>query len=536
MEISEENKQLFAEQVGNHIERLNTLMNLAAGEPFDKREVQKACLATRLLQGSTGMLGLGDWSGTLGLLKELLEKSLDSGSCWDENFSQIVSEIVEVEDQVLSDLLSGDALSHESFGGLQHEIECLLAEMLKSPASGKPPVESEPVKIARKCRRRDDDFATLSKLMESLEAVNDRFFEYMESPEKCKGGICELERALGNSEYLMSMVMDIVSRLGSTGRPFVSEVSSATVLDGLQDFLNLHGRLKHWNAELNCRVDNFYMPSDTARTLAVILENCLYDACRIHESKGDDSELNFDLDISEKGSYLQVNISDNGTSFLCDSEIDRDDAVAFYQGLRAIRNHLGNRGGLLWVEPDREIGCRFRFTLPRTGERTDFQIFRASGKALAVPCHCIDSIVDKDKLDIQLDNAGRSVVLSGMRIPICSMDELVSEETDPRANHGSVMILGHVENRLAVFCEGPGRRAEGMADQVIEGNWASLTENYLQLGDEEFPVLRVASVLDRMNKRMNKLQELEDSIGESGTFVGDEAAGELDKEMTVPRV
>ncbi|MCK4351335.1 MAG: hypothetical protein KAX13_10765, partial [Candidatus Krumholzibacteria bacterium] len=80
--MSENNKQLFNEQVQDHIAKLNDLMSMASGATIDDGSMRKAALATKLLEGSTSMLGLDPWSGALSLLRELFNKSCDSRRCW----------------------------------------------------------------------------------------------------------------------------------------------------------------------------------------------------------------------------------------------------------------------------------------------------------------------------------------------------------------------------------------------------------------------------------------------------------------------
>jgi hypothetical protein len=63
--LKEDNRRLFGEQVNDHIEKLNDLMGFSSGARFGEQAIRRACLATRLLEGSTRMLDLGDWSRTL---------------------------------------------------------------------------------------------------------------------------------------------------------------------------------------------------------------------------------------------------------------------------------------------------------------------------------------------------------------------------------------------------------------------------------------------------------------------------------------
>ena len=70
--LSSENRQLFGEQVNDHIAKLNDLMGLSCGQPLDRTPVEKATFAGRLLEGSTRMLALDEWCRTLTMFRELL--------------------------------------------------------------------------------------------------------------------------------------------------------------------------------------------------------------------------------------------------------------------------------------------------------------------------------------------------------------------------------------------------------------------------------------------------------------------------------
>ena len=129
--LSEENTRLFGEQVNDHIEKLNDLMGHASGDDLNAPAFRKTCFANRLLEGSTRMLGLDDWSRTLGLFGNLLEKASGTTGMWDENLSQIVSEILETEEQVVAEIMTGEIEEvdrMESFNGLQREMELLMNE------------------------------------------------------------------------------------------------------------------------------------------------------------------------------------------------------------------------------------------------------------------------------------------------------------------------------------------------------------------------------------------------------------------------
>jgi hypothetical protein len=285
--LSNENRQLFGQQVNDHIEKLTELLTQASGQVFDDQKAQKACLATRLLEGSTKMLGLVGWSRTLELFGQLIDRSVTCGRAWDENLSQIVSEVLETEEQAVAEIVAGEIEEmdrHEQFCGLQREIETLLEEHQHVFENVTVP-EKTPVFIEAVPRQESTStgLETLERLFRSLRVVKDRLSGYIDHPDNASGAVRDLEHALGESEFFMGVIGDTLRRLRDGERPFRSMVAIDAVLDGVRDFFNLHGRLRGWNATLEARAGDFSLEREAAVDLAAVLESCLYDTGRIHE-------------------------------------------------------------------------------------------------------------------------------------------------------------------------------------------------------------------------------------------------------------
>ena len=535
-ELGSDNKRLFEKQVADHIEKLNNLLMLASGQQMDERTIGKVSLASRLLEGSTRMLGLSHWSKTIGAFGLFLEEAVQSRGCWDEQLSQIVSEMFEAEEMVLSEMRSGcfEAAHHpDLFEGLQRELDALKFEYDGgSPADG-PDIGREQVSLSPggDVVRHGEGFSVIDRLVGSLYQVKDQFREYIEDENKNAKTVRDLELAFGESEFYIGLLGGILHRLGDNRKPFLSKVASTTAMDGVSDFFNLHGKVRKWNAKLDTLSDDFPLEREAASTLAVLLENCVFDICRMHEDRTE-FKLSINVEISNEGSFLMAKISDNGPDFLCDSEIDREDAFAYYPGLLSVRRVLNRCGGLLWVEPDRGRKGRLHFTLPHTTVTTVYRILTVSGTSCAVPAHAVDRIVPYSTLDITGDFPHRQVTLYDMKVPVFGMHELAPEKIDAECELSYIAVIGNAEKRVGIVSEGPGRSTEGVLEQLTEGSWASLIRQYLHHGEEEYPVLDVGLVL----RKINYLQGFEGAPEESGSFVGEDELENSYEEKTVPRV
>lgn len=533
IELNEENKRLFGDQVNDHIEKLSDLLAMPAGTAIEESMIRKACLATRLLEGSARMLGLDAWSATLEMFRGLIEGAAGGGRDWDEQLSQIVSEIVEAEEQVVAEILAGEIDSVDcpaAFDGIRRETEILLGE---APASdgGETSIRFTPVPVdeGETAGSATDRFVTIDRLMDCLGAVRDNFREHLENPHG-DDTVRNLELAFGESEFFLGLAGEIIRRLGNRDRPFVAKVSSTTVLDGVQDFIRLHGRLRGWKAALETRSDYFSIEREYASDLAVLLESCVYDSFSMVEDRNG-VELAAVVEITREGSFLSCKVRDNGPDRLCDSEIDSCDALAFYPGLRKVRGLIERRGGLLWVEPDRGRTARFKFTFPYAGGTADFVVVTAGGREIAVPCRSIETFLRLDPEGMERQNGRTYVSFAGSRIPIFGMDELSDGELPVGGGEDHVMVFGLAEKRVGIPVRGQGSRVEAVRDQLTDEDWVSLTRRFLHIGEAEHPVLDPVSVF----RRVDCLEETADAIDGSASIAGGGDVERAVEEVSVPR-
>jgi hypothetical protein len=543
--LKEDNRRLFGEQVNDHIEKLNDLMGFSSGARFSEQTIRKACLATRLLEGSTRMLDLGDWSRTLKAFRELLEQSATAGRCWDEQMSTLVSEILETEEQIVAEILAGELeelARHDQFQGLLKEIECLSSEPREAaaetvsiaPAPAAEPRPAERVSAERASAEprsaEGEHVPTFTRLIDSLAAARDVFQEFIDKPSRGEKSVRDLEVAFGESEFYMGLAAETMKMLGKGDKPFTAKISCDAVLDGLKDFFGAYLRLRRWNARLATRCSECTLDRENASALAAILIRCIFDICKRNEVR-DDLSLAIGVDIRSEGSFLVAKIQDNAPDFLCDSKIDRDDAGAFYRCFREMRDRLAAFGSLLWIEPGGGNEGRFMFTLPRTKGKTEFQIFSASGKRLAVPRHAVDTSIAMNAVTSRRESGGRFVTVSGVRVPVYAMEEIaVVDEFESSGRADRVLVIGRADKRFGLLVDGASRTVECLMEQITEGSWASLAKSILNLGEEEFPIIDAELVL----RITSSLQGIEGGPEEAGTYADGGQGSE--QEATVPRV
>ncbi len=526
-ELSTENKKLFREQVKDHVKKLGDLMKHAAGESLDGEVLLKACFAGRLLEGSTAMLGMEEWSQVLSQLRRLLENINDGGGCWDENQSQIVCEVLETEERVsvfMEKKEIEDIYNPEMFEGLNNEITYLLSEYsgvtadssMEEGFSESASVYIEEISTEEEPEERFDAVGRLISMFEELKGD----FEFcLAKKDGWKDKIEDMGRACGESEFYMNLVRDLIDRI-SEGRgrgSFNRQIPVEVVVQGIRNIILLYGGLKDWDVRFSPTFEDFSLDLKLASDLVRIVENCLFDISNLTELSGEE-ELNLELDIHSVGSYLEVVIRDNFQGYMNDPEVDYDDIASYYKGLLVIRNILKDRGGLLWVEPEKGRGGRFKFTFPKLFRRTDMHVFAVSGKEFCIPSRMVTQVCEFNQDKVVLEKDRYYLETADGKIPVFSMKELAGEELDAEYEYGNMVVLGTAEERVAVFCEGEGYKVETIEDQLVGESWASISKSSLQLGERSCPVLDVSALIERVNH----LRGMDLSFAASGTIPAEE--------------
>ncbi|MBN2184046.1 MAG: hypothetical protein JW746_01830 [Candidatus Krumholzibacteriota bacterium] len=546
--LNEENRKLFGEQVNDHIAKLNDLMMLGAGEKFIEPVMQKISFANGLLAGSLRMLGMHEWSETLNQFGILMDKAAASTGCWDEALSQIVSELLEAEEQVVAELMKegpGELELDGKFFGIQQEINVLLEESFyqvdpdtgqdgsTDPVEASVPVNSDetifPIPSAgidHSDRSADENFNTMNRLIASLEKVNEKLNSYLVEP-KGEAGIRDLELAYGESEFFLGLVGNILKQLGNRNNSFSAKVSSQTVLDGVEDFSGINTRMHGWRSKIELSADAFSLERKVASDLAKILENCIFDINSMYCER-EDIDLLVNVKITSEGLYLVATISDNGPDFLSDSRVDRDDTVAFYKGLLEVRSILKKWGCLLWVEPENGRGGRFKFTFPRTTVMTEYHLLNGSGNSFAVASRSVEDSIDMEDVQWDEESHRRYVIISEKSVPVCRIDELATEDIKTEVEGDKVVIIGQAEERIGIITSGPLQKTEGIVEQLVEGVWTSITRHSLHICEREYPVIDPKLILERYEMIYGN----QESPDMAGSYVEDGDATDSDEEIS----
>jgi hypothetical protein len=482
------------------------------------------CFANKLLEGSTKMLGLGGWSETLIMFREFLEKTNNEGKHWDENKSQVVSELLELEERIADSLSSErfkDNWDTALFDGVKKEIEVLSEEYEYDIRSGSSPEnmesDNDAVYIETSPRKLEKvDFNAFEKLIGLFENLKQGFDSCIENRDRWEERVEDFELKFEESKFYINLVGDLIQKMSGRRDDPYAEVSSSLLVNGIRSVVDIYSGVKGWEISFHTNTDEFSMSGKAASAISKILESCLFDIISL-PVLNDNDNLTIELNITCKGSYLEVIVRDNYTHYLNDSEIDHDDPAAFYKGLLVVRNTLKDWGGLLWVEPGRGKEGRFKLTFPRTGNKTDYYVFDASGKEICIPSHCMEGIYKFDTDKVILEGSRYYMKSLDKEIPVFGMSELASEEINPGDENNYIIVIGLAEERIGIFSKDYGYNLEGVAGQLVEEHWASVSNYLLQIGDHDCAVLDVMLIFSRIEY----LRGLEVAFEESGSVALD---------------
>jgi len=507
--ITDENKRLFGELVSDHISKLNDLMGHSMSTALDEALIHKVNLATKLLEGSTRMLGLSSWSNTLSMLRELLNRGLTSREQWDEKLSQVVSEILEAEEQMLAEILTGELeeLSIEAqFEGLQREMEYLLSEDFSEANLNESDVLPD-IGVAEMDRMEEHSTevdeakegfrsVTIASIVGSMSVIEREISECIArgrfEVERCKN----LENAFGDAEFAFDMLHNVARKLSGPSLGFKARVSTGKMVEFIKDFFSIYRKARGLDAEIEVRCEGFLMDLKYAKALASVSEGMIFDICRIF-TKRSGSELTISIVVKNEGNVCTVEVHDNGAEYLNDSKFDRPDPVSYYQSLREIRNTLEMYEGLLWIEPSGGESGRFRFSVPSTDEIIEFGIVNVDGYRFAIRKSVIDTVLSSG------DIAGetlqdRTVDLEGLAVPVFSISEILdSGEANGDLKEGKIVVIGLADRRVGLIIDGDVEYRSAKPIQISSNDHGAIVKKVLNLEEEEIPILDTVAVMNR---------------------------------------
>jgi CheY-like chemotaxis protein len=533
---------LFLSQIGNHMEEMANLLAVDTMEPIGNDDVQRAVRCTSMLSRSASLLELEGLSACLGEYQHLLEFYVDKRLRWDEKIAQLTSELIELEDQWVTDgegqrsSALAAVFSTEQLAALSQEmadIRILAEDSVSEQAPEAEAITSEPEAeefsaepretLAAEPETKDSTMEPepeaqkdagpgermLDESTQELHRLTRELLDRRESPRwDPQNPTPETLRHIRRDLFLVGFyARSIEQMIGiKTGDPSTPRLESlAPVAAVLRDFSRLLCAGTDRVIKLRLTGEEHAIDVRLLSPVVRILQGMIGDiALRCTEK-----ELRIEVIIEAKHGSLIWSLCDNGGNYVSDTSLDPDEFLAFYPSLRDTYKTLAGLHSLLWVEPGEKHGTRFAFSLPATPDTGVFVVWRRDEESFAVLSNQVSEILDVDDVDLERDASGDHLVRDGHCIPIIRLGE-ICQGVD--VDGSQIVILGHVETRVAFYVNGAGDVVEGTWMRDAVPTWRGVRKGVAQIGDSKATVLEASDLLDRCLSLVNDANEARTSV------------------------
>ncbi|MCK5618386.1 MAG: hypothetical protein KAJ17_03255, partial [Candidatus Krumholzibacteria bacterium] len=110
-----DSKTLFVKQIQGHSQSLCDLLGCDTTAPAPSNVIERCAVGTRMLAGTSALMGFPQWERALVAFEELLVRYNETGLLWDERIAQVTSELIEKEEALV--------LAHENKLGADFESD-----------------------------------------------------------------------------------------------------------------------------------------------------------------------------------------------------------------------------------------------------------------------------------------------------------------------------------------------------------------------------------------------------------------------------
>jgi len=224
-------------------------------------------------------------------------------------------------------------------------------------------------------------------------------------------------------------------------------------------------------------------------TVGAILQQMIIDT--FNRSEG--YALAVTIDVTENRGAIRWRVTDNGNNFITDSQLDHEDQLAFYPGLKDVRKILSRHHGALWVEPCPEENVRFEFTTPVTKGEDSFLVWGSGAGMFGVRSAQLCYLMPMGEAPHGDDSFGEFLTIDGKRVPLFKLESLFNEA--PRGGD-TIAVIGSLEKRIAFYVTGKGKLTWGKALEGVVPVWEGPPHLVAQVDDRRMALLVADQVLE----------------------------------------
>jgi CheY-like chemotaxis protein len=540
MNQQNDSRTLLVRQVQSHVASLCEILgcDTTAGAPPEL--VARSKIATHMMAGTFSLMGYSAWNEVLGAYEDLLAGFADRGLRWDDRIAQVTSELIDRE-EILAGALQADATA---------DIDAVVPQGDLAPLR--------------------DEMAALAEILShtepaDVESTAEPEFAATAEPEPTEPAPTPATPMRGVVSELKNITQTLVEGLESES--FIARDWSSPEIAGVRDqlcFLNFYAcsiqqmiernhpldtvqdcGLLPLRTVLNDFADEISESAGRALSIGVTGENTKVDPRllpiagailqRLITDVFDRSEseaLGITVNVYEHSGALRWQVSDTGDNFITDSQLDHEDQLAFYPGLRTVRKHLSRHHGVLWVEPRDDHEVRFEFSLPVSKTENTILAWGEGERAFGVRSVQLCDLLDAVSAPRGKDLFGEFLTIDNKRVPLLKLDVLFAQAP---ADGDRIAVIGSLERRIAFYVPGTGRMVEGKELEGVVPFWQGPAHLVAQVGDRRIALLDADLVIEEYLDRTGDMTNEE----ESGGVVEEESResnsqAEFDSEINTP--
>jgi len=516
-----DSRTLFTKQVGAHSQVLCELLACQAGVPVDAPTIERSLVSTRMLAGTSGLMEYKSWEEVLLGYHELLECYKTNGYAWEERVADVTATLIEREESLVglheadADVDLGSAVSPEELGAMVAEMAALREEVEAMPPPAPDPLPEELISSSAPAQTQTDPASTpidlselgaaeidgapssgsnvpLSGIIGQMRATSEKLSQHFKSqrwntrewdPSECE----DIRRELAVLGFYARTADRIVDRTGSNIQAPVSTLTPLRI--ALSDFAAELSHASGRELEVTLKGEETQIGPRLLFPAESVLQSMVTDLF----SRCEGDSIHVTAQVEERNGTLRWHVSDDGDNFISDSQLDHEDQLAFYPGLKNVRRMLSEHKGVLWVEPGNGRRARFEFTLPVTGEEESLIVWESEEHSFAARASQVCEVIPASTDARGSDPYGEFLEYDSRRVPLFRLDVLFGAAP---GDGDMIAVLGSLEKRVAFYVPDCGSPQKGQLLGDSISVWEGPAQPVVQVEGGRVPVVDADAALE----------------------------------------
>ena len=501
-----DSKTLFVKQVQSHSQALCELLGCDTTAAAPPNIIERCAVATRMLAGTSSLMELDAWEQVLTAFEGLLVRYNETGMPWDERIAQFTSELIERQEKLVAGHAADPSVAitqvvpPEELSALREEA-ALLQESITAFAAQSPAPAVEPASPASPPgppgpAAADDSGSgqdvPMRGVVGELESAFRMLTSELNSPAfGARDWMADSIAAMRSQLWYLNFYACSLEQMIERHNPAMA-VNHCNLLPlkiVLGDFADVISESGETIMDIVLNGEETLIDPRLLPIAGDILHRMINDVF----SRSEHNALGITIDVAEFRGAIRWRITDNGNNFISDSQLDHEDQLAFYPGLKSVRKTLGRYNGVLWVEPRPAEQVRFEFTLPVSKSSRAFMMWGAGDGCFAIRSVQICDLMPVAGAPRGEDTFGEFLTIGGMRVPLLALDVLYKEGP---SGGDMVAVIGSLEKRVAFYVSGGGALAHGTVLEGVVPVWRGPDQGVALVDERRVALLDADLVLE----------------------------------------